>query len=270
MSGAETLYVVLLIICLVLSAFFSGSETAFISLQKIRLEHLVNTGVKGAGLVARLLQRPERLLSIVLLGNTFVNAAAAAMATVLARSVWGERLGLLIATVGLTIVLLIFCETTPKVIAAHNAEKLSLALARPLEVLSWVFTPFVVALSWVAAGFGRIVGAVPAPRSLVSEEEIRTMISVGHREGSVEASEARMLHKVFDFGDRPVREVMVPRPEVAAIERGSTVADFLAIYAEHPMSRFPVFEESMDNVVGILGIKDVLMAEAKGAIDRGG
>jgi len=261
---------VLLLACLILSAFFSSSETAFISLQKIRLEHLVDSKVKGAGLVASLMRRPEKFLSVVLLGNTFVNAAAAALATVLARSVWGEQLGVLIATIGLTIILLILCETTPKTIAANHAERVSLAFARPLGVLSWVLTPFVVVLSWIATGFGKVAGAAPVPRSLVSEEEIRTMISVGHKEGAVEESEARMLHKVFDFGDRPVREVMVPRPEVVAIERGSTVADFLKLYAEHPLSRLPVFEENMDRVVGILGVKDVLMAEARGAVDKGG
>ena len=106
------------------------------------------------------------------------------------------------------------------------------------------------------------------PRSLVSGEEIRTMISVGHKEGEVEEAEARMLDRVFDFGDRPVREVMVPRPEVVSIEQGSRIADFLALYAEFPLSRFPVYQENMDNVVGILAIKDVLMAQAKGTIDN--
>jgi len=106
------------------------------------------------------------------------------------------------------------------------------------------------------------------PRSLASEEEIRTMITVGHKEGTVETEEAEMLHKVFDFGNRPVREVMVPRPEVICIEQGSKMADFLTLYAESPISRFPVYQENMDNVVGILSVKDVLMALAKGTIDN--
>jgi len=268
MSGSETLYLVLLVICLLLSAFFSSSETAFISLQKIKLEQLVNSGVKGAGLVAKLMRRPERFLSVVLLGNTFVNAGAAALATALAIRYWPENQGIVIATVGLTIVLLIFCETTPKTIAAHNTERMSLLFARSLQVISWMFTPFVIVLSWIATGFIRLVGGKVTPRFLVSDEEIRTMISVGHKEGSVEESEAQLLHKVFDFGDRPVYEMMVPRPEVVAIEQGSTVADFLVLYAEHPLSRFPVFQENMDNVVGILGIKDVLMALARGTINQ--
>ncbi len=268
MSGIEILYLVLIFVFLLLSAFFSSSETAFISLQRVRVEHLVNTKVTGAKRVAKMIERPEKLLSTILLGNNFFNTAAAALATVLAVSFWGQQQGVLIATIGITIVLLIFCETTPKTIAIQHAERLSLIFARPIQVISWLFTPFVVVLSWIASGFTRMVGGTPVPRSLVSKDEIRTMISVGHREGTVEEDEAEMLHKVFDFGNRPVREAMVPRPEVVCIEKGSKLADFLSLYAESPLSRFPVYQENMDNVVGILSVKDVLMAQAKGTIDN--
>jgi len=141
---------------------------------------------------------------------------------------------------------------------------LSLAFARPIEVLSWLLTPFVVVLSWIASGFNKLIGGTPVPRSLVTDEEIRTMISVGHKEGVVEEAEAKMLDKVFDFGDRPVREVMVPRTEVVWAEKGIKLADFLNIYAKSPLSRFPVYEENTDNVVGVLSVKDVLMAQARG------
>jgi len=267
MDGVEPLYLALFIVCLVLSAFFSSSETAFTSLQRIRIEHLVNTKVPGATRVAKMLQHPEKLLSTVLTGNNLVNTAAAALGTILAVSVWGEW-GILIATAGVAVILLIFCEATPKVIAAHNAERLAIKLARPIEVASQIFTPAVLALSSIASRFTRLAGGKPIARSLVSEEEIRTMISVGHKEGTVEEAEAEMLHKVFDFGDRPVREVMVPRPQVVSIAQGSTVADFLAVYAQSPISRFPVYQESMDNVVGILSVKDVLMGLAKNTIDH--
>jgi len=264
MSNIE-LYLVLFIICLLLSAFFSSSETAFIAVQRIRMEHLIESNVKGARRVAGMIDRPEKLLSTILLGNNFVNVAAAALGTVIAIELWGER-GVLFATIGVTVLLLIFAETTPKTIAARHPERLSLIFARPIELIAWVFTPFVIGLSWIASGFTRMVGGKTVPRSLASEEEIRTMISVGHKEGTVEKYEAEMLHKVFEFGDRPVREVMVPRPEVIAIEQGSKIADFLTLYAESPLSRFPVYQENMDNVVGILSVKDVLMAQAKGTI----
>jgi len=264
----ETLYLVFLFVCLLLSAFFSSSETAFISLQKVRLKHEVNTKVRGAERVARMMERPEKLLSTILLGNNLVNTAAVVLATALAVSFWGERSGVLIATVGMTVVLLIFSETTPKTIATHHAAGLSRVFARPIEWLSWVFTPFVIVLSWIASGFSKLVGGTPVPRSLASEEEVRTMISVGHEEGAMDEDEAKMLHKVFDFGDRPVSEAIVPRTEVIAVEKGTKLADFLQIYAESPLSRFPVYEENMDNVVGILSVKDVLMAQAKGVTNN--
>jgi len=262
------LYIVLLVVCLVFSAFFSGSETAFISLQRFRLEYLVTTRVKGAEKVARMIERPERFLSVVLFGNTLVNAAAVALATYIATHYWGEQNGIIIATVCLTVILLIFCEATPKTVATRHAEKLSLFLYRPLQVISWIFTPFVFALSWIGSGFTRIVGGTPVPRSIISDEEIRTMISVGREEGTVEEAEAKLLHKVFDFGDRPVHEVMVPRLEVVALQQGSTIADFLKLYTESPISRFLVYKDNMDNVVGVLSVKNVLMARAKGTINN--
>jgi len=266
MTGIEIIYLVIFIACLLLSAFFSSSETAFTALQRIRVEHMVSTNVPGASRIARMMAHPGKLLSAILTGNNLVNTAAASLGTVLAVSYWGEG-GVLIATIGITIILLIFCETTPKIIAANNAERTAIRVARPVEVLQTIFTPAVLALSAIASRLSKMAGGEPVSRSLVSEEEIRTMISVGHKEGTFEEAEAEMLHNVFDFGDRPVREVMIPRPEVVSIEQGSKVADFLSLYAESPLSRFPVFKENMDNVVGILSIKDVLMGLAKGTID---
>jgi putative hemolysin len=165
-----------------------------------------------------------------------------------------------------TMILLIFGETTPKTIATRHSERLSIKYARSIEILTWLFTPFVYLLSWFSGGITRMVGGKPVPKSLASPEEIQTMISLGHKDGMVEESEARMLHRVFDFGDRPVREVMVPRPEVVSIGKGSTISDFLKLYVKTPLSRFPVYEGGMDHIAGILSVKDVLMALAKGSM----
>jgi len=269
MSDSEIpLYFGLLLLCLLFSAFFSSSETAFFFLQKIRVEHLVSTGVKGATRVARMIENPGRLLSVILLGNNLVNTAAVALATALVIRYWPEQ-AIIITTAGLTIILLIFCETVPKMIATQHAERMSLVYARPIQFLWWLFIPFVSVLSWMGTGTSKLVGGEPSDRSMARDEEIRTMISVGHKEGEVEETKAEMLNKVFDFGDRPVREVMVPRLEVVAIELGSKITDFLALYAEYPLSRFPVYQGNMDNVVGILAIKNVLMARTKGKINDG-
>jgi putative hemolysin len=227
---------------------------------------MVNTGVKGSHLIAALMERPEKLLSTLLTGNEVVQTAAASLATALAVSWWGPA-GIAFATAGMVIILLIFCDTTPKIVAINHAEGLSLALARPIRIISWLLAPFVFVLSGITSILTRMVGGTPVARSLISEEEIRTMVSVGHRDGTVEKEAAEMIQNVFEIGDRPVKEVMVPRPEVVFIEKGSTVNDFLKLYAEHPFSRYPVFEGNRDNPVGILAIKDVLLAQANGSVE---
>jgi putative hemolysin len=270
MSGHELTYIILILVFVALTAFFCSSETAFLSLQKVRLEHLVSTGIKSARRVARMIEKPEKMLSVVLLGINICNTAAAALVTALAVYWWGDTLGsngaVLIATVIITVVILIFAETTPKTFATRHSERMSLWFVRPLEWVSWVFTPFVSALSWIASGFARMTGSPLGSSTLASPEEIRAMIAVGRKEGTVEPQEARLLHKVFEFGDRPVNEVMVPRPDVVAITQGSKLSDLLALYTEKPMSRFPVYKENMDNVIGVLSVKDVLMALARGTV----
>jgi putative hemolysin len=262
MEVNETLYIILLIACLILTAFFTSSETAFFSLQRVRIEQQVSSNVKGAGRVSRLIQRPDRLLSVILLGTNLAMTGASALATALAVNTWGEH-GILFATIALTIIILVFAETTPKTLANIHSERISFLFARPIEILTWVFSPVVFVLSWIATVATRIVGGTPLPRSLVSQEEIRTMISVGQSDGTMEEDEAKMLHKVFEFGARPAREVMVPRTEVFWVEKGIPLSRFLDIFAESPISRFPVYEENTDNVVGVLAVKDVLMAQAK-------
>jgi putative hemolysin len=268
MDDASILYLVLLLLCLAASAFFSSAETVFISLPKTRLRHMVETGVSGAERVASMIEQPEKLLATVLLCNNFVNVAAAALGTAIAVSVWQGNIGVLVATIGVTILLLIFSEVTPKTFALRHAERMALLYVYPLEAITKVVSPLAAGLGWIGSALAG--GKARVPQSLVSEEEIRSMISAGREEGTVEEDEAEMLHKVFEFGDRSVREVMTPRPEVAWIEEGTRLADFLAIYAESPHTRFPVYRDSIDTVVGIVSIKDMLMNEAKGTLDREG
>jgi len=252
---------------LVASAFFSSAETAFISLPRTRVKHLVESGVIGAGRVAKITEQPEKLLATVLLCNNLVNVAAAALGTAIAVSIWtdNENIAILIATIVVTILLLIFAEVTPKTLAIRYPERMALLYVYPLGVITKIAYPVAAGLTWIASILAG--GKAKVPHSLVSEEEIRSMISVGREEGTVEEAEAELLHKVFVFGDRTVREVMSPRPEVVWIEKGTKLADFLGIYAEHPHTRFPVYQDSFDTVVGILSIKDVLMAQASSSLD---
>jgi putative hemolysin len=270
MDGINTIYLILVILCIGFSAFFSSSEIAFISLQKIRLKHLESTGEEGAGRVAKIMEKPERFLSTVVLGNNFVNTGAAALGTAILLSVWegSKDVAVLIATIIITAALLIFGEIIPKIVAAQHSERIALLYATPIKTMSLILSPIVALLGWVGTGVSKLVRGTPADRTLVTEDEIRTMISVGRDEGVVEEVEAKMLHRVFEFGDDPVREAMTPRPDVVWIEKGTKLADFLKTYAQFPHSRFPVYEESSDNVIGLVSIKDILMAQADGQMDN--
>ena len=268
MTSIEIWYIVLLFVCLLLSGFFSSSEVAFVSLQKMRLRHLANTEGGAAKQVASMTENPERLLTTILLGNNLVNTAAAALATVIAVSVLAEGYAVIAATAGVTILLLVFGEVFPKTVATRYGVRMAMLYATPMRVLIWVLAPIAFVFVWIADKLARLVGAPPARQALVSEDEIRTAVSVGAEEGTLVESEAEMLERVFRFGDHRVGEVMTPRPDIRWVEKGTELPDFLSIYAEHPHSRFPIYEDTIDSVVGILWIKDVLMAQAKGTIDQ--
>jgi putative hemolysin len=261
-------FVVLFVLCLLLAAFFCSAETSFISIQKLRLQHLVRTRRPGAKTVAKILERPEKFLATVLLGINFFETAVATLGTVIAINLWDKNpnLATLLATIVITILTLVLAELIPKSLAARYRERLALIYARPIEFIGIIFYPFVYILSFIGIRFTRRISEETGTKPTLSEEEFRTAIDVGEAEGVVEEEAAEMLHNVFEFGNRPVREVMVPRPEVVSIEKNSKLSDFLQIYARSPLSRFPVFEDNMDNVVGILSVKDVLMAMAKDAI----
>ena len=265
-----TISIALLFLCLLFSAFFSSSETAFTSLQKLRLKHLASKGESRAERVTRIMQRPAKVLTTILLGNNLFNTAAASLGTMItikaldttAQDGWA----VVIATVSVTMLLLVFGEIAPKILATRHGERMAFAYAIPIEIISWILYPFAIVFNFIGGGIARLIGGKPKDMALVSEGEIRTIINVGQEEGIVEKAEAYMMSKVFEFGDSHVREAMVPRPDIVWIEKGTTLAGFLDLYAEHPHSNFPVFDDSIDNVSGILSTKDVFLAHAKGEL----
>lgn len=258
MDDGDSWLLLAFLICLAFSAFFSSAEAAFISLPKLRIRYLVDNGVKGARQLAKAADKPERFLATVLLGNNLVNVAAATLGTIMAVVAFGVVWGPIIATVGVTTLILLFGEVIPKNIAVRHAQRLALAFVNPLRIIEGCFYPFVLALGRIGLGFSRMLAESAEDRELVSEGEIRSAISAGEDEGVVEEDEAKMLHKVFEFTDSPVSKVMIPRTEVTWVEQRTKLSDFLAIYAETPYSRFPVYKDNTDNVVGILFAKDVL------------
>ena len=263
MEDGDLWKIVALAVCLVLSAFFSASETAFIALPRLRLVHLVSTRRPGAARVSRLLDHPERLLATVLLGNNLVNTAVAALATAVAINMIGNgSLAVLVSIIGATLALLVFGEILPKTLAWNRSERVAFAVSRPLILVGWILLPAVRLLQWTSLLVTRALG-ISGIHPQVSEEEIRTMISIGARAGAVEATEAELLEKVFHFGDRQVHEVMTPRTEIVWVEKGTTLAEFLSLYSQVTHTRFPVYEGDIENVVGTLSVKDLLLTMAQ-------
>ena len=261
----------LLVVFLIFSAFFSSSEAAFLSLQRTRIAHLVTSGAPGSERIASMIGQPERLLSTILLGNNLVNVAFTALVTVLILKIdaLGEGGGIVVATVVGTTALLIMGEIIPKTIAWRNAERAAFLYARPLKWVETLMLPLVIILQWTSRRVSSALGGVSVTQS-ITEGEFRSLIDIGEAEGTLEPVEAEMLENVFRFGDRQVREVMTPRTEIVSIERGATLREFLSVYAENSHTRFPVYKETVDDIIGLISSKDILKAMSTRGIDYDG
>jgi len=259
MDTPEYLWLGIMLVMLLLSAFFSGAEAAFLSLQQTRIAVLLRNKVKGAERVAKISGRPEKLLPTVLTGNNIANTAVAALGTSLIATRLDAGQTVIVSTAVITITLLIFAETIPKTVAARHAERFALLAVRPLQWAGFVLFPAVWILERLARGIARIFGV--SGLNIYAGEEIRALIFAGQETGEVEPSQAEMLEQVLRFfGDRQLRSVMTPRPEIIALDESVTLSEFLAIYSKHRHTRFPVYEDNLDNVIGTLSVKDVVQA----------
>ena len=264
MDGSDIVRLTLLLVAILFSAFFSGSEAAFLSLDRAKAARLQRSGTKRADRVARLANQPEKLLPTVLTGNNLLNTAAAALGTAIAASFLSSNNAVIASTVVVTILLLVFAEAIPKTIAAKNPERFALTTVAPLRLVDALLFPAVWALERLTGAVGRLFGVSGA--GMVAEQEIRALVDLGRAEGALERTEADLVEKVFRFGDRQLREIMTPRTEIVWIEKGTTLKGFLQTYRHHSHTRFPVFDGGVDNVTGTLSVKDVVRAMALGQL----
>ncbi len=268
MDNSDLINIGLLVLFLILSAFFSASETAFIGLQRVRIVHLVKTRITGAQKVLDMSLDYERFLSTVLLGNNLVNTAVAALGTALVIK-WMDNtnMSILVSTITVTVLLLVFSELLPKGFAARNSEKVAFFVVKPLHLVEILLFPFTKILQYLMRIIS-IIGGGASSHALVSEQEIRSLILLGKEEGVVDVEEADMLEKIFHFGDLRVSEIMTPRPELIWIEKDTTLSEFLKIYDKNPHTRFPVFQDTVDNVIGLLSVKDIVQALSKDRLEE--
>ena len=248
----------MLIALLVLSALFSSSETALTTVNRIRIRTLAGQGDKRAMTLLAVLQNPEKMLSVILIGNNVVNLYASSLATTVTLSLFGSKL-VGVATGILTLAVLVFGEVAPKTMASRNAEQIALRAAGPVKCLMWLFTPLVFVVNNLARLVMKLFGADrPGKRELMTAEELRTIVQVGHEDGVIENSEQKMIDNVFDFGDRSARDIMIPRIDMTCIDVEAGYDELMEVVREEKYTRIPVYKESADTIVGILNIKDLL------------
>lgn len=253
------LYIGLIVLLLGGSAFFSMSETALVGLSKLRLRHLVARGVKHAAALQKLLGRMDDVITTILLGNNFVNTAISSLGAALCVAWLGPQWGVPMATLIMGTLLLVFGEITPKVFAIRHAERVALRISPLMRLLLKLLAPLVRFFTKISNFLLRLFGVKPQPRSpLVTEEEIKLMIELGRREGVLGEHERMLLHRIFEFGDLKVGDVMIPREEMTAIPDTAGHDEVLRVLTEEGHSRVPVYRQDPRKVVGILYAQEVL------------
>lgn len=258
-SPESLIQIVILGILLIGSGFFSASETALMSLSKIRIRHMKEEGVKGAKLVSNLIEDPNSLLSSILVGNNVVNIAATSISTSLFIALMDGPQGVPIATAVMTILVLIFGEITPKTIAANNSEKVSLLVAKPIKLIIFILTPIVWVFNIITGIIFKLFGIKnKGAQPYITEEELKTMVNVSHEEGVLEIEERQIINNVFQFGDMQAKEAMIQRLDMVAVDSEDSYDEIIEMFKNEKLSRIPVYKDSIDNIIGILNIKDVI------------
>ena len=257
----------LLLLLLLCSASCSASEAAVLSINKVRLRHLIEQGNRSAQLTFGLLTHLDRAIGTLLIANTLINVAISAVGSWVFVTRFGPEPGLAVATVVITVILLLIGEVTPKMFAATHAETVAFAMVRPLRGLMLLFYPLASCFTWAGRGLLYLLRVPIRPRlPLVTEEEIKVMIQMGREAGVLAEDELRMLHRIFEFSDSTVQDVMVPREQIVGIDVSSTAEHAMDMLIEGGHSRLPVYRASVDDVVGVIYARDVLATVRHGGL----
>ncbi len=261
MDSSDVIQLLTLIILLALSAFFSSSETALTTVNKIRVRTLAESGVEKAVILSKVIEQQGKMLSAILIGNNIVNLTASSLMTTLTIKLFGNRaIGL--ATGLLTLLILVFGEITPKTLSTISSEAMALRSAGVIYALMWILTPVIVVVNKLSLGVLMFLKVDPNKKQdMITEDELRTIVEVSHEEGVIETKEKKMITNVFDFGDSLAKDIMVPRIDMVFVNVDATYDELLDIFRKEQYTRIPVYEETTDNVIGIINVKDLLLIE---------
>ena len=259
MDSAVPLQLVILILLILLSAFFSSAETALTTVNKLRVQTLIEQENKTAKTLSKVIEDSGKLLSTILIGNNIVNMSASSLTTVMVTNLFGST-AVGIGTGVITLLILIFGEITPKTLAATHAEPIALAYARIIYGLMKIMTPIIFVVSNLANGVMFLLRIDPnAKNNTLTEHELRTIVNVSQENGVIENEEKQMIYNVFDWGDSVAKDVMVPRIDMTFVDVESTYEELIEIFKVHKHTRFPVYEDNTDNIIGIINVKDLIL-----------
>ena len=261
MDSVLLVQLVVLVILLMGSAFFSASETALMSISKIDARHMVDQNIKNAKIVSKLVEDPNKLLGAILVGNNIVNIGASSLATVVATGILGSA-GAGIATGVMTLLVLIFGEITPKSLSTQKSQEVACFVARPISLVVLIFTPVVKVLMFISNLMIRLFGGkIDTSKPFITTDELKTIVTVSHEEGVLEEEEKEMIYNVFGFGDSYTKDVMIPRTDMIAVDVNATYDEIIELYKQEQFSRMPVYQESHDNIIGVIYMKDLLLKQ---------
>jgi putative hemolysin len=264
MTGQEWIEVIVLVVCFFVAALASGTETALTSVGRLRVRFLAEQGSHSAGILQRLRADPNRFLSTVLFVNTLALIVASTATALLSDDVFtglgvpsGWRLGLTLAvSFVLSVILLIAAEVTPKTLAITHAERVALAAAGPVDRLAGFLGPILWVVTLISRG---ITGGRAARAPYLTEEELISLLHVSEEQGVIEEQEHQMIHGIIEIGDKTVREIMVPRTDIVAVDSDAELRDVVRLFKEHRHTRMPVYEDNIDHVIGLIHTKDLLL-----------
>ncbi len=258
MDSNDVTQLIILLILLLLSGFFSSAETALTTSNKMKMRSLAEEGNKRAKTVLKITENSGKMLSAILIGNNIVNIAASSLTTTIAYKFGGSAVA--IASGIITLLILIFGEITPKTTASIHADKMSLIYAPIINLFMKIMTPIIFIVNSLSTGLLLLLRIDPkAKTNTMTENELRTIVDVSHEDGVIETEEREMIYNVFDLGDAKAKDVMVPRVHVTFADVNSTYKELLEIFREDKFTRLPVYEETTDNVIGIINMKDLLL-----------
>ena len=255
--------IIIVIICILifLSSFFAAAEMAFVSVNRVKVRKKINSGEKSAIILEKLLEKPGEVVSAIVIGNNLVNISASILAGFIVSVLFGN-LGIGIATAIMTLVVVVFGEAIPKAYGIHN-EKFAFRVAKSLNILTLFFSPLSRGLSFVSNIFLKILGKEFSKKALITEDEIKIMLDLGVKDGTIKKDEKHLVNEIFDFDDTETKEVFIPLKKVYFINKNDTLRHLKKRAVETGHSRFPVFQKNKKDIIGIVHVKDALLKDEK-------